>query len=105
MLQSGQNSPLALRISGLRGTGFAAWTLAAFTISVCAGALIRRMILGIATATTAWSGLLTAAVFWLHSDYQGPLTGVPAPVDADIGHPAQPNRSAGHRRQKPAWHR
>lgn len=42
MLQLGQNSPLALQISGLRGTDFAAWTLTAFTISVRAGALIRR---------------------------------------------------------------
>lgn len=79
MLQLGQSSPLAPQISGLRGTDFAAWTLAAFTISVCAGALIRRMIPGIAAATTAWSGLLAAAVFWLHSHYQAPLTGVPAP--------------------------
>ena len=79
MLQLGQNSPLAPQISGLRGTDFAAWTLAAFTISVRAGALIRRMIPGIAAATTAWSGLLAAAVFWLHNHYQAPLTGVPAP--------------------------
>jgi hypothetical protein len=42
MLQLGQNSPLAPQISGLRGTDFAAWTLAPFTISVRAGALIRR---------------------------------------------------------------
>jgi hypothetical protein len=75
MLQFGQSSPLAPQISGLRGTDFAAWTLAAFTISVRAGALIRRMIPGIAAAITAWSGLLAGAVFWLHSHYQAPLTG------------------------------
>lgn len=79
MLQLGQNSPLAPQISGLRGTDFAAWTLAAVTISVRAGALIRRMIPGIVAAITAWSGLLAAAVFWLHNHYQAPLTGVPAP--------------------------
>ena len=36
------------------------------------------MIPGIAAAITAWSGLLAAAVFWLHSHYQAPSTGVPA---------------------------
>jgi len=45
---------------------------------VRAGALIRRTIPGIAAAITAWSGLLAAAVFWLHSHYQAPPTGVPA---------------------------
>jgi hypothetical protein len=59
--------PAAPQISGLRGTDFAAWTLAAFTISVRAGALIRRMIPGIVAAITAWSGLLATAVFWLHT--------------------------------------
>ena len=77
MLQFGQSSPLALQISGLRGTDFADWTLAAFTISG-RGCLIRRMIPGIAAAITAWSGLLAAAVFWLHSHYQAPSTGIPA---------------------------
>jgi hypothetical protein len=77
MLQLGQSSPLAPQISGLSGTAdVAAWTLAAFTISVRAGALIRHMIPGMAAATTAWSGLLAAAIFWLHN--QAPLTGVPA---------------------------
>jgi hypothetical protein len=79
MLQLGQNSPLAPQISGLRGTDFAAWTLAPFTISVRAGALIRRMIPGIVAAITAWSGLLATAVFWLHNHDQAPPTGVPAP--------------------------
>ena len=79
MLQLGQNSPLAQQISDLCDTDFAAWTLAAFTISMCAGALIRRMIPAIVAAITAWSGLLAAAVFWLRSHYQAPLTGVPAP--------------------------
>lgn len=46
---------------------------------MCAGALIRRMIPAIVAAITAWSGLLAAAVFWLRSHYQAPLTGVPAP--------------------------
>ena len=71
MLQLGQNSPLASQIFDLRGADFAVWTLAAFTISVCAGALIRRMI----PAITAWPGLLAAAASWLRSHYQAPLTG------------------------------
>ena len=37
MLQLGQSSPLAPQISGLCGTDFAAWTLAAFTISRARG--------------------------------------------------------------------
>jgi len=75
MLQLGQNSPLAPQVFDLRGVDFAAWTLAAFAISVCAGALIRRMIPAIVAAITVWSGLLAAAVFWLRSHYQAPLTG------------------------------
>jgi hypothetical protein len=75
MLQLGQDSPLAPQVFDLRGVDFAAWTLAAFTISVCAGALIRRMIPAIVAAITAWSGLLVAVVFWLRSHYQAPLTG------------------------------
>jgi hypothetical protein len=54
---------------------FAAWTLAAFTISVFAGALIRRVIPAIVAAIAAWSGLLAVVVFYLRSHYQAPLTG------------------------------
>ncbi|MGH3167356.1 MAG: hypothetical protein ACRDN0_15875 [Trebonia sp.] len=75
MLQLGQDSPLAPQIFDLRGADFAAWTLAAFTISVCAGALIRRMIPAIVAAIAAWSGLLVFVVSWLRSHYQSPLTG------------------------------
>ena len=75
MLQLGQDSPLAPQVFDLRGVDFSAWTLAAFTISVCAGALIRRMIPAIVAAIAAWSGLLVTVVFWLRSHYQAPLTG------------------------------
>lgn len=75
MLQLGQDSPLAPQIFDLRGIDFAAWTLAAFAISVCAGALIRRMIAAIVAAIAAWSGLLVTTVFWLRSHYQAALTG------------------------------
>ena len=70
-----ENSPLAPRIFDLRGADFAAWTLAAFAISVCAGALIRRVIPAIVAAIAAWSGLLMLVVFWLRGHYQAPLTG------------------------------
>jgi hypothetical protein len=75
MLQLGQDSPLAPQIFDLRGVAFAAWTLAAFTISVFAGALIRRVIPAIVAAIAAWSGLLAVVVFYLRSHYQAPLTG------------------------------
>ena len=75
MLQLGQDSPLAPQIFDLRGVAFAGWTLAAFAISVCAGALIRRTIPAIVAAIAAWSALLVTVVFWLRSHYQAPLTG------------------------------
>jgi hypothetical protein len=75
MLQLGQDSPLAPQIFDLRGVDFAGWTLVAFAISVCAGALIRRVIPAIVAAIAAWSGLLLAVVFWLRSHYLAPLTG------------------------------
>ena len=75
ILQLGQNSPLAPQIFDLQGAAFAGWTLAALAISVCAGALIRRVIPAIAAAVAAWSGLLVAVVFYLRSHYLGPLTG------------------------------
>jgi hypothetical protein len=75
MLQLGQDSPLAPQIFDLRGVAFAGWTLAAFAISVFAGALIRRTIPAIVAAITAWSALLVTVVFWLRSHYQAPLTG------------------------------
>ncbi len=75
MLQLGQDSPLAPQIFDLRGVVFAGWTLAAFAISVCAGALIRRTIPAIVAAIAAWSGLLVTVVFWLRAHYQAPLTG------------------------------
>ena len=76
MVQLGQDSPLAPQVFGLTGVAFAAWTLAAFAISVCAGALIRRVIPAIVAAIAAWSGLLMLTVFWLRGHYQAPLTGM-----------------------------
>jgi len=54
---------------------FAGGTLVAFAISVCAGALIRRMIPAIVGAIAAWSGLLVTVVFRLRSHYRSmPVT-------------------------------
>jgi ABC-type transport system involved in multi-copper enzyme maturation permease subunit len=75
MLRLGQDSRLTPQIFDLSGVAFAGWTLAAFAISVCAGALIRRMIPAIVAALAAWSGLLVAVVFYLRSHYLAPLTG------------------------------
>jgi hypothetical protein len=75
LLQLGQDSRLAPQIFDLSGVAFAGWTLAAFAISVCAGALIRRTIPAIVAALAAWSGLLVAVVFYLRSHYLAPLTG------------------------------
>ena len=75
LLQLGQDSQLAPQIFDLSGVAFAGWTLAAFAISVCAGALIRRTIPAIAAALAAWSGLLVVVVFYLRSHYLAPLTG------------------------------
>ena len=75
LLQLGQDSPLAPQVFDLTGLAFPAWALAAFTISVCAGALIRRTIPAIVAVIAAWSGLLAAVVFWLRSHYEAALTG------------------------------
>ena len=76
MVQLGQDSPLAPQVFGLTGVAFAAWTPAAFAISVCAGAPIRPVIPAIVAAIAAWSGLLVLTVFWLRARYQAPLTGM-----------------------------
>ena len=76
MLRLGQGSPLAPQIFDLRGVSFAGWTLAAFAISVCAGALIRRTIPAVVASMAAWSVLFVLAAFWLCSHHQAALTGV-----------------------------
>src|SRR6185437_5248979 len=91
MLQFGQSSPLAPQISGLRGTDFAAWALAAFTISRARGCPHpahhsghRRGHHGV--VRLARRGRLLAAQ---------PLPGTadrrPGTADADMGHAAQPD--------------
>jgi hypothetical protein len=76
MLQLGQDSPLAPQVFDLRGVVFAGWALAAFAISACAGALVKRTIPAIVAAVAVWSGLLLLVAFWLRGHYQAALTGV-----------------------------
>jgi hypothetical protein len=75
ILRLGQDSPLAPQVFDLQGVAFAGWTLGAFAISMCAGALIRRLIPALVAAVAAWSGLLAVVVFYLRSHYLAPLTG------------------------------
>jgi hypothetical protein len=75
MLRLGQDGPLTPQLFDLTGVAFAAWTLAAFVISVLAGAILRRTIAAIVAAIAAWAGLLLGAVYLLRGHYQAPLTG------------------------------
>ena len=58
----------------LTGLAFAAWTLAAFSIGVLAGVLIRRVVPAMAAGMAACAGLLGAAVFYLRPHYLAPLS-------------------------------
>jgi hypothetical protein len=57
----------------LRGTGFAAWTLAAFAIGALAGMLIRRVVPAIAATLAVYAGLAFAAGGWLRPAYMTPV--------------------------------
>jgi hypothetical protein len=57
----------------LRGIGFAAWTLAAFSIGALAGMLIRRVVPAIAATLVAYTGLAFAAGTWLRPAYATPV--------------------------------
>jgi hypothetical protein len=56
----------------LRGTGFAAWTLAAFAIGALAGMLIRRVVPAVAATLAAYAALALAAGGWLRPAYLTP---------------------------------
>ncbi len=75
MFQLGQTSPLEPQVFDLRGVVFAGWTLAAFTIGVFAGAVLRRTIPAMVAAIAGWTGLLLLAVYVLRGHYQAPLVG------------------------------
>ena len=66
-------SPLAAYLFDLRGTAFAAWTLAAFAIGALAGALIRQVVPAIATTLAIYAGLVLAAGMFLRQHYLAPL--------------------------------
>jgi ABC-type transport system involved in multi-copper enzyme maturation permease subunit len=66
-------SPLAPGLFDVRGVSFAAWTLAAFTIGVVAGLLIRRAVPAIVSTLVAYTGLAVAAGGFLRQHYLTPL--------------------------------
>ncbi len=62
-------TPFSPGLFDLRGIGFAAWTLAAFTIGALAGMLIRRVVPAIVATLAAYAGLAFAAGGWLRPAY------------------------------------
>lgn len=62
-------SSLAPQLFDLRGVAFAAWTLVAFAIGVCSGALIRRVVPAIVTTLVVYAGLAVAAGTYLQARY------------------------------------
>jgi ABC-2 family transporter protein len=68
-----RTTPFAPGVFDLRGVGFPAWTLAAFSIGVLAGMLIRRVVPAIATTLVVYVGLAFAAAGFLRERYRAPL--------------------------------
>ena len=69
-------------VFNLRGVDFAAWTLAAFAISVFAGAVIRRTVPAMAASLAAWTVLIVTTMLVLRPLYEAPLIrrhGFPSP--------------------------
>jgi hypothetical protein len=66
-------TPFYFGVFDLRGIGFAAWTLAAFSIGALAGMLIRRVVPAIAAALVVYAGLAFAAGGFLRAHYLTPL--------------------------------
>jgi hypothetical protein len=67
-----QTSPL-ITLFGLRAVTFPAWTLAAFSIGVLAGMLIRRVVPAIVATLAIYAGLAFAAAPFLRQHYLAPL--------------------------------
>jgi hypothetical protein len=81
-----EESPLA-NMFVLRGVAFAAWTLAAFSIGVLAGLLIRRVVPAMAATLAGYAVLAFAAGLYLRGRYLSPLVArnlVSPPVSAWI---------------------
>jgi hypothetical protein len=68
-----ERTPFFPGLFDLRGTAFAAWTLAAFSIGALAGMLIRRVVPAIAATLAAYTGLAFAAGLYLRQHYLTPL--------------------------------
>ena len=65
--------PVCAGLFDLRGVTFAAWTLAAFSIGVLAGALIRRVVPAIVATLVVYAGLAFAVGGFLRQHYVAPL--------------------------------
>jgi hypothetical protein len=72
-LPIGTSSPFAPGLFDLRGVTFAAWTLAAFSIGVLAGILIRRVVPAIVATLVVYTGLAVAVGGFLRQHYVAPL--------------------------------
>ena len=68
-----ETTPFFPGIFDLRGIGFAAWTLAAFSIGALAGLLIRRVVPAIVATLVAYAALAFAAGGFLRQHYLAPL--------------------------------
>jgi hypothetical protein len=66
-------SVLAGNTFDLHAVTFAAWTLAAFSIGVLAGLLIRRVVPAMVTTMTAWAALAVVTGVFLRPHYEAPL--------------------------------
>jgi ABC-type transport system involved in multi-copper enzyme maturation permease subunit len=75
-------SPFLPGLFDLRGVSFAAWTLAAFSIGVLAGMLIRRVVPAIVATLAVYTGLAFAAGGLLRQHYLTP------PVTSSLNLPA-----------------
>lgn len=69
----GGASPLSAGLFDLRGVAFAAWTLAAFSIGVLAGMLIRRIVPAIVATLAVYTGLALVTANILRQHYLAPL--------------------------------
>ena len=70
---AGYAIPFSTRVFDLGEVAFAAWTLAAFTIGVLAGMLIRRVVPAIAATLAVYAALAAATALYLRQHYMPPL--------------------------------
>ena len=70
---AGYAIPFSTRVFNLGEIAFPAWTLAAFSIGVLAGMLIRRVVPAIAATLAVYAGLAFATGLWLREHYMTPL--------------------------------